>query len=413
MLTSLSTGGQLACACVTSTPGEFDEPPDEGPRPPLLPPEDRLWRHPSELGASHPSLPLDPVAVRRRWLLSHPSRRSALTAGVVGALLATGVVALGTHLADSMTGIGHPAVTNIAELQSTTAITTSASRDLGADLAATVTRVSAAMVSVEAIRGATHARVLGLVVRPDGMILVPADGVAGAGTLIVTLATGDVYIGDLVGADAKSDLAIVHINGVTGLATAALSSDPMARGAFALAVTTPGGTAFSLGTVRGLYASPRVGGHRLLGALTTDLSAASGPPGSPLLASTGAVEGIVTGCTKAGAVVAPSWLAAPVADELMATGRVTHGWLGLKGVTAKGRPAGVRVEIVATNSALAEAGIGPGDLIVSLDGTPVTSLDELQAHLYVLQPGTHVRLGVLHDAVRSVHLVVLGSQPNA
>jgi len=148
VLTSLSTGGQLACACVTSTPGEFDEPLDEGPRPPLLPPEDRLWRHPSEFGASHPSLPLDPVAVQRSWLLSHPSRRSALTAGVVGALLATGVVALGTHLADSMTGIGHPAVTNIAELQSTTAITTSASRDLGADLAATVTRVSAAMVSV-------------------------------------------------------------------------------------------------------------------------------------------------------------------------------------------------------------------------------------------------------------------------
>ena len=84
----------------------------------------------------------------------------------------------------------------------------------------------------------------------------------------------------------------------------------------------------------------------------------------------------------------------------MATGRVTHGWLGLEGVTAKGRPAGVRVETLATNSALAEAGVVPGDLIVSLDGTPVTSLDELQAHLYVLQPGTHVRLGVLHDATK-------------
>ena len=128
-LTSLSIHGQLACAGVTVTPGDFGEHSDEDPHPPLLPPDDRLWRHPSEVGASHTALPLDPVAVRRRWLLSHPSRRSALTAGVVGALLATGVVALGTHLADSMEGTGLAQLKGAAEIRATTAITTSASRD--------------------------------------------------------------------------------------------------------------------------------------------------------------------------------------------------------------------------------------------------------------------------------------------
>ncbi len=109
-------------------------------------------------------------------------------------------------------------------------------------------------------------------------------------------------------------------------------------------------------------------------------------------------------------MVAPAWLAAPVADELMATGRVTHGWLGLEGVTAKGGPAGVRVETVAANSALAGPA-SPGDVIVSLDRTPVTSLDELQAHLYVLPPGTRSARRRPRRR-RSVHSVVLGRPPN-
>jgi S1-C subfamily serine protease len=398
---------------VTVTPGDFGDPLDEGPASPLLPPDDRLWRHPSELGVSHSALPLDPVAVRRRWLLSHPSRRSALTAGVVGALLATGVVALGTHLADSMEGPGRAPRDVVLGVKQTTAITTSATPELSPVLVANIGRAAAAMATVQVTRGTRRTSVLGLVVRPDGMILVPAAGVAGATGLVVTLANDDVYLGDLVGADARSGLAVVHINGATGLATASLSADPMGKGSFALVVTTPGGNAFSLGTVRDLYVSPLVGGHRLVGALATDLPASDGRAGSPLLGSTGLVEGIVTGATKMGAVVAPCWLAAPVADELMANGRVTHGWLGLEGTTTTAGPTGVRVVTAPAKGALGRAGVVPGDVIVSLDRTPVTSLDELQARLYVLPPGTRVSVGVVDGPVRSVRSVVLGATPNS
>ncbi len=395
------------------TPGDFGDPLDEGPSSPLLPPDDRLWRHPSELGAAHSALPLDPVAVRRRWLLSHPTRRSALTAGVVGALLATGVVALGTHLADSMEGTGRAARDAAVGLKPTTAITRLPTRDLSPALVANIGRASAAMATVQVTRGTKRTSVLGLVVRPDGMILVPAADVAGATGLVVTLANGDVYLGGLVGADARSGLAVVHINGATGLATASLSADPMGMGSFVLAVTTPGGNAFSLGTVRDLYASPLVGGHRLVGALATDLPASYGPAGSPLLGSTGAVEGIVTGETKMGAVVAPAWLAAPVADELMANGRVTHGWLGLEGTTTTAGPAGVRVVTAPVKGALGQAGVVPGDVIVSLNRTPVTSLDELQARLYVLQAGRRVSVGVVDGPFRSVRSVILGATPHS
>ncbi|HXZ82760.1 MAG TPA: PDZ domain-containing protein [Acidimicrobiales bacterium] len=398
---------------MTVTPGEFDEPTDDDRRSPLLPPDDRLWRHPSEVGGRQPALPLDPVAVRRRWLLSHPSRRSALTAGVVGALLATGVVALGTHLADSMGGAGLARLGNAPGILQSNAITPAPGYELSPALVANVTRVSDAMVFVDATRGRTRVRVRGLIVRSDGMILVPAAGVTRAASLLVTLANGDLYVGSLVGTDTTSGLAVVHINGATGLPTVALSPDPMAKGSFALAVTTPGGTAFSLGTVRGLYSRPRVDGHRLLGALSTDLSPSSGPPGSPLLASTGAVEGVITGSTRAGAVVAPSWLAAPVADELIATGKVSHGWLGLEGTTKTGVPAGVRVTAVMAKGSLASAGIKPGDVIVSLDRSPVVSLAELRARLYVLKPGTRVRIGVVRGAVTTEHAVVLGGTPDS
>jgi serine protease DegQ len=244
------------------------------------------------------------------------------------------------------------------------------------------------------------------------MILVPAGGVVGATSLLVTLADGDLYVGDLVGADTTSGLAIVHINGTTGLATVVLSTDPISQGSFALALTRPGGTSFSLGTVRSLYSSPRVDGHRLVGEITTDLGPSSGPPGSPLLGSSGAVEGIVNGATKSGAVVAPSWLAAVVADELIATGKVSHGWLGLKGTTSAGDPAGVLVKGVASKSAVAQAGIRAGDVIVSLDHMPVSSFAQLQARLYALPPDTRVTIGVVRDAVRSTHSVVLGTTPN-
>ncbi len=393
---------------MTVPPGDVGGPPDDDPHSPLLPPDDRLWRHPSEVGATHPTLPLDQVAVRRRWLLSHPSRRSALTAGVVGALLATGVVALGTHLADSMEGAGRaqPGVTTGA------LSATSGAYELSPTLEANIVRVSEAMVFVDTTRGTTRARVLGLVVRSDGMILVPAGGITGAASLLVTLADGDLYVGYLVASDPNSGLAIVRINGATGLATATLSVDPMSKGSFALALTKPGGTAFSLGTVRTLDSAPRVDGYRLVGAITTDLAPSSDPPGSPLLGPTGLVEGVVTGSTKAGVVVAPSWLVACVANELMTTGKVNHGWLGLSAATHTGKPAGVLVKSVTARGAAARAGIRAGDVIVALDGSPVSSLAELQAQLYVLRPGTRVSVGVVHGMARSTHSAILLATPN-
>ncbi|HLX77853.1 MAG TPA: S1C family serine protease [Acidimicrobiales bacterium] len=391
---------------MTALPGDFDDGSGEELTPPLLPPDDRLWRHPSELDP----LGLDPAAVRRRWLLSHPSRRSVLTAGIVGALLASGVVAIATHLADSLAAPGKSPPDTVVP---TTAFhSTLDSPPMSASLAASISRVASAMVTVAVSRDGVTTRAVGVVISSDGMLLVPSGGTAGAKSLLVTLANGDVYVGHLVGSDPDSGLSVVRINGASDLPAIAFSRVPISNRSFVLDVTTPGKHSWAIGAVRALDSTVRIDGHKLVGAIVTDLPAAAGPPGTPLLSSTGTVQGIVTGAQRAMAVIAPAWLATAVARDLMANGTVVHGWIGVRCETNAGPPAGVRIVAMMRRAALKRAGLRTGEVIVSVDRTPVRTLTEFKSRLYGLRPGTRVRLRVNDHGALSTRVVVLAASPN-
>lgn len=388
---------------MTALPGDFDDGSGEELSQPVLPPDDRLWRHPSELDP----LGLDPDAVRRRWLLSHPSRRSVLTAGIVGALLASGVVAIATHLADTLATPGHPSTHTTIDAT----VLPAATPTISASLDSSIARVASAMTTVEATRASVTTATIGVVVRSDGMLLVPESGVAGASSLLVTLANGDVYVGYLVGSDALSGLAVVRINGASGLATISFSRAPMSTRSFVLAVTSPGKRAYAVGTVRSLDPTVRVGGHKLVGAVTTNLPANAGAAGTPLLNSTGTVQGIVTGASHDVAVVAPSWLAAAVASDLMTSGTVVHGWLGARLQTTSGHPVGARIVSMMRTRPLERAGLRLGEVIVSVDRTPVATVAALKARLYALRPGTRVVLRVDDGGAMATRVVVLAASP--
>lgn len=386
---------------MTAIPGEFDEAHDE-PQPPL-PPEDRLWRHPSELDP----LALHPNATTRHRLLSHPARRSALTAGIVGALLASSVAAIVTHLADSLGTPGRPSTTSLALRQTTN------SPAISAALAAKISLVSAAMATVEVTRAKSMNRSFGLVIRSNGMLLVPALAVKGADGIIVTLADGDVYVGELVGMNLRSGLAVLRINGASGLPTIVFSRTPIANGSLALAVTAPGADSYALGTIRSAGSADVVDGHALVGAFSSDISAASGPSGRPLLTtSSGTVEGVVTGFDGASAVIAPAWLAAAVSRDLMAPAPA-QGWLGIRCATNKGHPAGVRIVWMAAHSSLVTAGLRVGYVIVAVDRTPVSTVKALRARLYDLRPGAKVALTVDDKGAMLTRVIKLAASPNA
>jgi S1-C subfamily serine protease len=382
---------------VTAIPGEFDGTHDES-QP--LPPEDRLWRHPSELDP----LSLDPNARRRHRLLSHPARRSVLTAGIVGALLASSVTAIVTHFADSLGSTVSPPATTLAVRQAA-----SDGPVISKALAAKVRLVSAAMATVEVTSAKGTSRSFALVIRSNGILIAPAFALAGADGITVTLANGDFYVGQLISMNIRTGLAMLRINGASRLPTVTFSKAPIANGSWTLAVGASGETA--VGSLRSSRSTIVIDGHRMISAMSSDISAASGPAGRPLLTSSGTVEAVITDFVGTSSVVAPAWLVEVVAKAPLASVSA-KAWLGIRCVTNKSHPAGVRIVSIAQHSSLVTAGLGVGDVIVAVDRTPVSTVSGLRARLYGLRPGTRVTLTVDKNGSLLTRVVKLIASPN-
>ncbi len=390
---------------MNARPGGFDGGSEEDPAAPLLPPQDRLWRHPSELDP----LALHPGAVRRRWLLSHPSRRSLLTAGIVGALIASAIAAIATHLADSVSA-APPKVTHTPPIR---VVPKSSSPDLmSPDMQTAVTRAAAALATVVATTGTVQTRELGVVIRSNGILLAPSKGIAGSESVLVKLADGDVYVGYVVGSDPGSGLAVVHINGAGDLPTVTFSRSPVIEASLALALTWPGRDFVTIGSLHDTDAVVRVGGTAIVGAMTTDFSPTHCPIGSALMSSAGAIDGIVVGDSNGAAVVAPAWLASVVARDLIGAGSVVHGWLGVRGTTDTFWPVGVRIVSIANGSDLHREGIRAGAVIVGVGPVRIRTMEDLRARLYGLRPGDHVTLSIVEDGVATRHSVELAATEN-
>ena len=223
-----------------------------------------------------------------------------------------------------------------------------------------VTRVAAALATVQATTGKVQTRELGVVIRSNGMLLAPSRGIAGSQSLLVTLANGDVYVGYVVGSDPRSGLAVVHINGAGDLPTVTFSRSPVIDPSLALALTWPGHNSFTIGMLHDTDSVVRVGSTAIVGAMTTDFTPTHCPIGSALMSSSGAIDGIVVGDSNGAAVVAPAWLASVVARDLIGVGSVVHGWLGMRGATDTFWPVGVRIVSVASGSELHREGIRGG-----------------------------------------------------
>ncbi len=277
---------------------------------------------------------------------------------------------------------------------------------------AAVHRVAGALATVEATTGAARTSVLGAVISSGGLLIVPSRGVAGAQSLLVTLANGDVYVGYLVGADPRSGLAVVRINGAGDLQTVTLSRSPVLEPSLALALWWPGHESIVIGMIRDTHSTVRIAGTAVIGAMTGVFAPSHCPNGSALLSSAGAIDGIVVGHAKSAAVVAPAWLASIVARDIVSEGRVAHGWLGVRGVTDPLAPGGVRIVSIAKGSALRRDGVRPGDVIVAFGPVHIRSIEDLQARLYGLHAGERVTLSVDENGVMRRRSVTLAATAN-
>jgi S1-C subfamily serine protease len=406
---------------VADAGNEFEEFPDDDARAPLLPPEDRLWRHPSELALHHPVDSPEAIEARTRWLSSTPTRAGAWSAGLVGAVLATGVVLIGTHLTNWI----NPRTSATApRLVSTTlpgdhATPYSAAID-GVIPAGAATTVAAGMTLVVATIGSKDHTGDGVVIRTDGMILVPASVVAGATDVQVIFDphhNAQQFDAAIVGIDSSTGLAVLHVDDTGLTPTRFAAGGPPAAGQWTwFEWVSPAPTVFSAASVQASAIGARLAnGPGLLASVTAEVSdLPADPVGAVMVDARLRVTGMVAGRSGRHFVEVPPSVLERVGAELIAYGQVRHGWLGVTGVGAEWAPGGhgikpmitlttnpparhdvtgrsrvvfgVKVTSVRPSSAAEQAGIHPGDMILSVNGQKVATMADLQTVLYFVQP---------------------------
>ena len=261
----------------------------------------------------------------------------------------------------------------------------------------------------------------GVIIDQQGFILTNYHVVSGADSLEVTLADGSALPASVVGTDPGNDLAVVHIDPPAGGLTAARlgDSDKLLVGDPVFALGNPFGleNTFTEGIVSavGRTYSPGSGTRPLRNMIQTDAAVNPGNSGGPLANCYGEVVGINTllenptgQSVNVGIAFAVSINTAKHSlDDLLAGNTVSHPWLGIAGRELTPALAqelslsvtqGVYVITVAQNSPAATAGLHPalrsenealndnnlppgGDVILAVDGTAVTNVDELAGYL--------------------------------
>ena len=387
------------------------------PRPPL-PPDDRLWRHPSELRVHGPAGA--PVLVEATGSRGTPWA-VVLVAGLAGAVLAAGVLAV--------TGVISPQVVErqVVEKVAVTPVVSMPVLAGDGGVEAIARRLSPTIVRLDVEQGDDVATGSGVIFRDDGMVLTSAHVVDGAGAIGVQLADGRQLEGEVVGADPVTDIAVIDIDG-DDLPVAVLgTTDGLQVGAPAVAIGSPlglrGGPSVTTGVISAVDRTIEPSeGDALHGMLQTDAPIAPGSSGGALVDASGAVVGIVTAVAgESGGrfgFATPIDLAHHVAVQLIEEGRARHSWLGVQGAdlapdeaAALGIDHGAVLRDVADGSPAAAAGLGPDDVITDVDGEEVPSMPALVLELREHEPGDEVTVGYWRDGEREQTTVRVGERP--
>jgi S1-C subfamily serine protease len=282
--------------------------------------------------------------------------------------------------------------------------------EFSADLANLVARAAPGVVGLERRRGQGS----GVALTPDGYVLTNAHVAGRSGRLGVRLPGGEEAPGEVVGADERTDLAVVRAE-ARGLAILPLAEDRSLRvGELVLAIGNPLGfeRSVSVGVVSALYrALPTPQGGLLDGLVQTDAAVNPGNSGGPLLDAEGRVVGVTTAMipwAKGMGFAVPARTASWVAAVLMQHGEVRRPFLGiavrgeeLAPALARelGHPRAVRVLRVEAGTPAEQASLAEGDLLLSANGSPLDTLDDLQRVL-VLSGAPEVQLDVLRRGER-------------
>ena len=265
----------------------------------------------------------------------------------------------------------------------------------------------------------------GVVYGTDGYLITNDHVVEGAEDVTVVFADGARYPAQIIGTDPLTDVAVLRVTR-TDL-TAMDIGDPttLSIGDMAVAIGNPlalvGGPSVTSGIIsaldRWLEVEP---GTVLYGLVQTDAPITHGSSGGALVDENARVIGITTAiavsdiAAEGFGFAIPIDMAAAVADDLIATGTVNHALLGITGGTyfadesgAK-YPVGVLVQDVTSGDAYEQGGGQVNDVIVSLDGEPIETLEGLLTELRRHRAGEESIVGITRSNGEMDLTVTLG-----
>ena len=261
----------------------------------------------------------------------------------------------------------------------------------------------------------------GFVIDPSGLIVTNAHVIEGASAIQVRLADGKRFQGKVVGRDNRVDLALLKIEGATGLTALPLGDSNRLRvGEFVLALGNPFGLeqSVSFGIVSGKGAPLTVAAPGF-DFIQTDAAINPGNSGGPLVNVAGEVVGVNTMAARNGSIgfAIPANLVKMLLPQLATKGHVDWGWLGvsISEVTEddldrlKLREArGVLVRSVLPGDPADKGGVRTNDVIVGIDGARLESPRDLQRVVSSTPVGKKVRVVLMREGQETEVEVTIG-----
>lgn len=252
----------------------------------------------------------------------------------------------------------------------------------------------------------------GFIVDSHGFVITNAHVVKDAGTIRVGLSDRRELTATVVGADERSDIALLKID-AEDLPVARIGrSRNLQVGQWVLAIGAPFGLANTAtqGIISALGRS--LPGDSYTQFIQTDAAINPGNSGGPLFNLAGEVIGVNSLIyTGSGGYMGVSFaipidVAVDVADQLKRTGRVSRGWLGvtIQEVTADlarsfglQSPRGALVADVSPDSPAAKGGLKTGDIIIGFNGQPIENVGELAPRVARVKPGTTAAVDIVRN----------------
>ncbi|HUA23846.1 MAG TPA: S1C family serine protease [Steroidobacteraceae bacterium] len=253
-----------------------------------------------------------------------------------------------------------------------------------------VARFAAARASVAAVRLSERAH-LGAILWRNDVLVTSEQSLPDGEALEAVLADGSSVPGKLGGRDPATNVAVIRLDRAASAPTLAASAPQV--GALVIAAGADGGGRPSarLGVVNAVgpeWHSMR--GGRIEARVQLDIRLAAGEEGGPVFDAAGGWLGMTTFGPRGQILVIPAATVERIAPVLLSGGRVPRGWLGvaLRPVAVPdelrataGEAAGLMVMSLSAEGPAAKAGLVPGDIIISVDGTSARRLRSVLAHL--------------------------------